>query len=181
MSDNDQINEFANAVLEQEPVSKPKRARTAKQLEAARRNMELGRQKRLANLAKKKAEKMAPSFARSEQNISELSGSDNDDYEDSSDEEFEELVYETAPKHNVVINPPKREKRQKGGADQDVISKMMADISSIKEYMTNDKAHKASNTIIKIQTPQTQAPQPTESVEAVQQRKKILMHFGGNR
>lgn len=184
MSDQDQLEQFTNAVLEQEqPATKPKRARTAKQLEAARRNMELGRQKRLENLAKKKAEKAAQKninlMARSDHNIDELMhSSESEDEVNSSDEEYEELVYEPKVKVRPKTAPIAK---QKGGSDAELMAKLMADISSIKEYMTIDKVNKPNNTIIKVQVPPAQTPaQPVESAEATQQRKKILMRFGNS-
>ena len=186
MSDQDQLEQFTNAVLEQEqPITKPKRARTAKQLEAARRHMELGRQKRLENLAKKKAEKAAQKninlMARSDHNIDELMhSSESESAEDvnSSDEEYEELVYEPKVKVRPKAAPVAK---QKGGSDAELMAKLMADISSIKEYMTIDKVNKPNNTYIKVQVPPAQTPaQPVESAEATQQRKKILMRFGNS-
>lgn len=190
MSDHEQIEEFTNAVLgHEQPTAKPKRARTAKQLEAARRNMELGRQRRLENLAKKRAEKEAQkvgnNMARS--NVSQLmdnQDSDNSesDQENSSEEEYEELIYEPLsiqPQPKITQMPMVKPKarKQKGGSDAELMAKLMADISSIKEYMTVEKVNKPNNTIIKVQVPPAQA-QPTEPAEAAQQRKKILMRFG---
>lgn len=147
-------------ITQQKPKAKPKKKLSELQLETIRRNMMLGRKKRAENIAKKK---QAVPMARSETLHTMTKDEDTDT---DSDSDYEELV----------IQAP-QPKQQKEHIDNDVMSKLMADMSFIKEQLNKQEGKGPSPTIVNVQVPPQQV-QPTEPVEAVNQRKRILMNFG---
>lgn len=140
------------------PKAKPKKKLSELQLETIRRNMMLGRKKRAENIAKKK---QTVHMARSE-TLHTMTK----DEETDSDSDYEELVIQ-APQ-------PKQQQEQ---IDNDVMSKLMADMAFIKDQLNKQEGKGQSPTIVNVQVP-PQPVQPAEPAEAVNQRKRILMNFG---
>lgn len=176
--------------VQQNEVPKRKRKLTPKQLEAARRNMELGRKKRAENIAKRKAEKEA--MARSQYDLTKyLSNNYNynepDDVDENSSDEYEEIVINNNSlptqinqvKSAIRKTIPIRKQKNKESNDAKLMERLMYDLAEIKQYLTTEKSNKANNTIIKIEAPKAQV-QPQEPPEATQQKKKILLNWGNH-